>query len=243
MTNHDDTIAILPVAGAATRVHGGPKELVPVVLERVEGGLVPVPALAHTLRTCAAAGVTRAVVIVSPARLESVRWLGDGAAHGVSLAWVVQPEPKGLTDAVLRGLAWSGGRRAALLLPDTLHRPADALARVLAADGDATLGVFPTDRPEELGPVVLDGERVTRVLEKPTGACPSNTWGLMVLSPRFQGWLRARVAADPELGRPSIGTHVDAALAAGLDVRAVVFQDGRFLDLGTPRGLADWVAE
>jgi glucose-1-phosphate thymidylyltransferase len=237
------TVALLPAAGAAARVGGGPKELVPVVLEPAAGGLVPVPALAHAVGTCARAGIDRAVIVVSPARLESVRWLGDGAALGVAVAWVVQPEPLGLTDAVLRGLAWTGGERVALVLPDTLHAPADALARVLAEGGDVTLGVFPTDHPEELGPVAIGDGRVTAVLEKPTGPCPANTWGLMALSPRFQAWLADRVARSPDLGRVSIGLHADAALRAGLDVRAVVFPDGRYRDLGTPRSLADWVAE
>ncbi len=235
-------IAILPAAGSASRLRGAVKELLPVVLEPADGGLVPVPALAHALRTCAAAGIGRAVAVVSPAKLELVRWLGDGRACGLSLGWVVQPEPVGLTDAVLRGLAWAGGRRAVVVLPDTLYRPADALSRVLAASGDVVLGVFPTDRPHELGPVVLDGDRVVRVLEKPSGPCPPNTWGLLALSSRFQGWLADRVAAEPELGRLSIGAHADAAIEAGLEVRAVAFPGGSYRDLGTPRSLADWVA-
>jgi glucose-1-phosphate thymidylyltransferase len=241
-----DVVAILPAAGAATRLRGAFKELLPLVFERGDdGGLLPVPALAHALRACARAGIRDAVAVVSPAKLELVRTLQDGSELGLSIAWVVQPQPAGLTEAIVRALRWTAGRRVLLVLPDAVIEPGTALRAVIEAPGDVVLGVFPTDRAHELGPVGLDPSdpsRVITVFEKPAGVHPANTWGLVMMSADFCVWLCERVARDPALGAWSIGLHVDAAVREGRDVRAVDFPTGSFRDLGTPRGLADWIA-
>ncbi|MCB9675874.1 MAG: NTP transferase domain-containing protein [Alphaproteobacteria bacterium] len=235
-----DAVALLPAAGAATRLDGVMKELLPIVFRRSDRGLLPVPALVHALENVAAEGFDRAIVVVSPAKLELVRVLGDGSELGLRIAWVVQPRPSGLSDAVVRGLEWTGGRRAVLLLPDAVFEPRSALRRVADDDADVTLAIFPTDRPQELGPVETDGNRVVRVLEKPDRDCPPNTWGIMGMSPRFQTWLTGRVRSDPALGALSVGPHVNDAISTGLSTRAFRMQ-GHYRDLGTPHGLEDWV--
>jgi len=242
MTSRPRTIAILPAAGAATRLDGAMKEMLPVVFRPAAGGLVPVPALLHSLQTVAEAGISRAIVVVAPSKLELVRLLMDGAESGVELCWVIQPEPAGLTEAIVRGLGWAGGSRAVLVLPDTLFAPTSALTDVAGHTADLALAVFPVDRPELLGPVVHDHGLVRQVLDKPSGPCPANSWGLIGMSPRFQRWLSTRVAADPALGRVPVGLHINDAIAAGLSTIALPY-DGWFRDLGTPRGLADWVLD
>jgi len=148
--------------------------------------------------------------------------------------------PRGLADALDATFAWVRDRDVCLVLPDTLVAPDDALARVKAeldaSRADLVLGVFPTDHPELLGPVrIADDGRVLDVLDKPARTDVRNTWGMAAWSPRFTALLHEAVGAEPEV---VLGAVFDRAVKTGLHVRAVAFADGRFVDVGTPAGLA-----
>ncbi len=122
------TTAVIPCGGRGTRVAslGGavPKELLPVAGK---------PLLQWTLEEAAAAGIERTVVVTSPAKPEIARFLSDrGSVRAPTV--VVQPEPRGLGDAVTCARA-VGTDAVAILLPDNLFRaaPGYPIARVLDA--------------------------------------------------------------------------------------------------------------
>ena len=221
---------LIPAAGMATRLGGQLKELV-----EVRGAPVIHASLAQLRR----AGVNRAVVVIAEHKLELARALGDGTAFGLALAYVMRA-PRGLTDALDAARSWLVNDDACLVLPDTLLGPDDALARICAecaaANADLVLGVFPTDRPLELGPVrvAADGN-VVEVLDKPASTDLRNTWGMAAWSPRITQLIADAVASDPKI---VLGAVFQRAIERGLRVRAVTFDDGYFIDVGTPAGLA-----
>jgi glucose-1-phosphate thymidylyltransferase len=123
--------------------------------------------------------------------------------------------------------------------------PSSALAevhsRLLETGADVVLGVFPVDEPERLGPVEIgpDGS-VIRVLDKPGSTPHRNTWGVASWTARFTSfcgdWAAAQRKEHPD-GELALGHAFEAARKEGLSVRAVFFEGGQFLDVGTPRGL------
>lgn len=239
-------IGIIPAAGLGTRLLplAYPKELLPITYCDRDGAIVPRPVLQASLDQMRLAGVTQCVLVVAEWKLELVRVFGDGAAVGVSIAYVVRGTPRGLSDAILAARPWLGDRDACLALPDTLLRPDDALARVRAeremSGADLVLGVFPTDHPEQLGPVrVASAGRVAEVLDKPAITDLRNTWGIAIWSPKFTELLAREVAAAPEDAKPVLGAVFQRAIEAGMSVRAVTFDDGHFVDVGTSAGLAE----
>lgn len=240
-------IGILPAAGAGTRLapFRYPKELLPVVFSpSADGTVQPRLAIERALEVMACAPVDRAVVVIADWKLDLVRVLGDGRAHGVPVAYVHRAEPRGLPDAIDAAWPWVADRPCALVLPDTVFEPRDALdriARTLLTEGlDLVLAVFPTDRPHALGPVRHDSDgEVQAVLDKPSGPCPPNTWGAAAWSGRFGRWLHAHVDGDVDV---PLGTWFDRARAAGMRVRAVPFPEGRYIDVGTARALAELLA-
>jgi len=243
-----DAVGIIPAAGLGTRLRPFryPKELLPITFAEAPGGLRPMLAIEVALRALLAAGVTHALTVVSSTKLELVRLLGDGSALGMHLAYLHQADALGLADAVDRAFPWVDQRSCFLVLPDTLFSPPDALLQVrdLLEEGDAdlVLGLFPTDRPEQLGPVRIDGEgRVVEVLEKPSQTDLGNTWGIAGWGPRFTDFLHHRCQAEPEARRASIGLAFHAAAQADLDVRAVFFPHGTYRDVGTAQALAELV--
>jgi glucose-1-phosphate thymidylyltransferase len=108
----------------------------------------------------------------------------------------------------------------------------------LSSHADLVLGVFPTPTPEQLGPVRVDSDgRVTQILDKPKTTDLKNTWGMAVWSPRFTGLLHEEVAKSPEDAKPTLGSVFQQAVDRNFNVRALLFDDGRYLDVGTPDGL------
>lgn len=103
-----------------------------------------------------------------------------------------------------------------------------------ARGADLVLGVFPTAKPKELGPVRFDAEmRVTEVQDKPAETDLANSWGMAVWGARFSEMI---VAAAPNA---NLGLLFHQAAQNGLIVVACWFADGEFHDVGTPKGLAE----
>ena len=206
------------------------------------GALEPRPICELAFQAIRQTGAERCITVVSPEKLEVVRVLG-ASQSAMALAYVVQPEPGGIPQALACARPWLENDDVVFAMPDTIVLPADALARVheqrVSSNADVMLGVFPTDEAERLGPVEIDADgKIVRIHDKPARAPEKNTWGVASWSPRFTAfccdWDSSRVATG---GEGAIGHAFEAARAAGLDVRATAFAAGRFLDIGTPRGL------
>jgi glucose-1-phosphate thymidylyltransferase len=236
-------IGVIPAGGLGTRLAplGYPKELLPIVYAGDDGRAVPRPVLLSSLDQMHAANVEQCIVVIADWKLELVRVLGERQSD-IALAYVVRQVPRGLADAIDATYAWTADRDVCLALPDTLIEPADALARIgstLASTGaDLVLGVFPTDRPEQLGPVRIEADgRVREVQDKPAKADDDmrNTWGIAAWSPRFGALLHELASDDPGV---ILGVVYQRAVERGLDVRAVKFDGGSFIDVGTPEGLS-----
>jgi glucose-1-phosphate thymidylyltransferase len=237
-------VGFMPAAGRGVRfgASGYAKELFPLLFEDAGANtLEPRPICELALRAIRSAGAERCVTVVSPDKLEVVRVLG--AVHrGMALAYVVQPEPGGIPQALEHARPWLDGEDVVFAMPDTVVFPIDALSRVhaerIAKGADVMLGVFPTDEAARLGPVEVDETgKITAIHDKPAKPPASNTWGVASWSARFTTfcceWNQKRGASS----EGAIGHAFEAARTSGLDVRACVFDGGSFLDVGTPHGL------
>lgn len=234
-------IGVIPAAGLGSRLAplGYPKELLPIIYTVDAGRAVPRPVVLASLEQMHRAGITQCIIVVAEWKLELVRVLGESAA-GVALSYVVRSVPRGLADAAAAPAPWLADRDVCLALPDTLVAPDDAIARVRAAKDDSladlVLGVFPTDEAERLGPVRVRADGVVlEVLDKPAATDLRNTWGVAIWSPRFGEFLHDALAREDSV---VLGDVFHRAAGAGLAVRAVAFPEGRFIDVGTPEGLA-----
>jgi glucose-1-phosphate thymidylyltransferase len=65
------------------------------------------------------------------------------------------------------------------------------------------------------------------------------TWILAVWSPAFTEFLHESVRAKPERGEGEwyVGDVFRSAIADGMPVTGAVFEDGRYVDIGTPEDL------
>ena len=230
------------------RPYRSPKELFPLLIAGGADGktATPYPICKFALDGMATAEVDRCIAVISEGKHETIRVLGDGADYGVALGYVVQPEPKGLTNVIRCAQPWLEGADVLFAMPDTVLFPTEALrdlhAARKAAGADLMLGVFATEEPGRLAPVEHEADgTVIAIHDKPEHPPVANTWGVLSWSPAFTDFC-AQWDAERVGDREGVLSHaMEAARRAGLDVRAYPVQGGIFRDVGTPEGLTETV--
>lgn len=151
-------VAVIPVAGAGTRLkphtHTVPKALLAVAGK---------PILGHILDQVAEAKPAKVVLVVGPGTQgDRLREYGR-AREDLRVESVVQERPLGLGHAVAQARGAVGEAPVLIILGDTIVR-AD-LAQLVA--GGSKIGVRAVEDPRRFGVVVIDGERITALAEKP----------------------------------------------------------------------------
>ena len=223
---------IIPAAGLGKRfVASGvtsPKELLRL------GGR---PLIGHALVEARRAGFEAAVVVVSPAK-EALRNFLTGSDLPLPVEVVVQPEPRGIGDAVLR--CWSG-QPIGVLLPDDVVLVSNHWAELIqlnAKSGAAALCVRPVSNElaGRFGIVERQGDLVVRVIEKPA---PGTTASNLAIFGRYVATDRviAGLAASQVPGELELTYGFAAAINTAEGVRAVDFR-GDIFDCGTPEDYA-----
>jgi glucose-1-phosphate thymidylyltransferase len=226
---------IIPAAGAGSRIQplAFSKELLPVGSRRDGAVLRPRAVSEYLIERLVAGGATRLCFVISPGKSDILEYYG-GAVDGVPVAYVVQPKPAGLCDALFRALPLvSVDEPVVVGLPDTVWFPADALAAV--PHDRLSFLLFPVTHPELFDAVVHDDDgRVHEIQVKQPGARSSWIWGAFkmpghVFHELHQLWRR------PRRGDEYVGTLVNAYLAAGGE--AVGVRAGQaYVDVGTLGG-------
>lgn len=156
---------IILVSGTGTRLHpitrGVSKQLVPVYDK---------PMVYYPLSTLMLAGIREILVITTPEDADSFRrLLGDGTQFGITIDYVVQPEPDGLARAFVLGADHIGTECAALVLGDNIfHGPGlgTSLNRFAGLDGGAVFAYRVSD-PGAYGVVEFADGRAISIEEKP----------------------------------------------------------------------------
>ena len=140
--------------------HTNAKQLIPVA---------NTPILFHVLRSIADAGIDDVGIVVGSTADEVRAAVGDGSAFGIRVTYIPQDAPLGLAHAVLTARDFVAGEPFVMYLGDNVivegitsfvhgfeqHRP------------DAQIFLARVPEPERFGVVVLDGDRVVRLVEKP----------------------------------------------------------------------------
>ncbi len=239
------------MAGEARRLGPLPlsKELLPVAVVKATGssaGGTPRLELAceGLLSALAAAGVRRALLAVTPDKLDVPRHLRSGASYGLALAYPVIEGSRSMPETVCRALVFAGDAPVVLGFGDVLFEPAEAMGALLSelerGRDDVVLACFPATEPAttEMVDLAEDG-RVLRFEVRPEATELSFNWLLAAWRPSFSAFLPGWLAERPgDHGEPGLGEAFTAALAAGMSIRGLSFPAGRYLDLGTAEGLA-----
>jgi glucose-1-phosphate thymidylyltransferase len=157
---------IILAGGAGTRLRPATsvmsKQLLPVYDK---------PMIYYPLSLLMLAGIREVLVISGPDHLPLYQqMLGDGGDLGIDLRYAVQDRPGGLPEAFLVRPEFVGDQPVCLVLGDNLFHGA-GLAETLRAEqrlvDGCTLFGYPVNDPSAYGVACLDGDRLTRIDEKP----------------------------------------------------------------------------
>lgn len=259
-----DVVGLLPAAGTASRLGAIPcsKEVLPVGFTSAEGDGRPRPRAAAEplLAAVGRAGADRAFVVVRTGKWDVPAFLETAEAPGPRRAYVVTLGTAGVPFTLASAVPFLEGARVLFGFPDILFEPEDAFARLLDRQeergADLVLGLFPAGRPEKMDMVRLGPDGGVRSLViKPEATDLRYTWILAAWTPAFTdflaGWCRDRRARYGRPGEggsgeataePHLGHVVRDALDGPVEVEAVIFDEGRYVDIGTPAELASAMA-
>lgn len=155
---------IILAGGSGTRLHpitlGTSKQLLPVYDK---------PMIYYPLSTLMLSGIREILVITTPHEAPQFkRLLGDGSQWGIALEYAVQPQPRGLAEALIIGADFIESSSVALILGDNIFfgpGMGTSLQRMKARPG-ATVFAYQVENPEDFGVLEFDSSGVVVSLEE-----------------------------------------------------------------------------
>lgn len=226
---------IIPAAGAGSRIQplAFSKELLPVGSRRDGETERPRAASEYIIERMILGGADKICFVISPGKSDIISYYGGGVGD-VDFAYVVQPRPGGLCDAIFRALPVISPDESVLIgLPDTIWFPEEGL-RELPQDVLSFL-LFPVEHPEFFDAVVTNKNgRVKEIQVKKPGASSNWIWGafkmpMRILRQLFDLWI------ERDRQDEYIGTLVNAWLARGGVAQGVRVGES-YVDIGTLHG-------
>jgi glucose-1-phosphate thymidylyltransferase len=226
---------IVPAAGRGSRIQplAFSKELLPVG-SRLDAGIErPCAVSEYLLERMVLAGADKICFVISPGKSDIMEYFGASYA-GAAIAYVVQPRPAGLCDALFRAAPLITPAESVVVgLPDTIWFPDNALREL--ADDCLSLLLFPVKNPEVFDSVSTDGDgRVQTIEVKATRPLSHWVWGAFKMPGHILHAL-SRLWKERAEEDEYFGTLVNAYLASGGPVRAVKAGTD-YVDVGTLGG-------
>ena len=243
-------IGLIPAAGVARRLGrvSQSKEILPVVFgsPRAAGPETAKPACTYLLSGLSGAGVSKAFIVVRAGKWDVPATLAKNPIPGMDLSYIVIEESAGVPWTLDRAYRFVCGSDVVMGFPDILIRPPTFYRQLVdelrAGRSDVVLGVMATNNPSKVDVVqIADCGKVLSIRPKPDDLSVAKAWIAAAWRPSFSDYLHEylintslRSSVETEL---QIGDILAASLTE-LDVRALEFDDGRFIDIGTPEDLA-----
>ena len=253
--NEREVVGLVPAAGRADRLGALPcsKEIFPLGFGAgADGTARPRPVCGRLLENFARAGVSRAFILLRKGKWDVPELLGDGSEVGLPLAYLAFEATANVPETLDRAYPFVSEATVALGFPDIVVEPADAfrplLHRLRTTGAQVVLGLFPTDQSWKADMVEIDDrQRVRRIVIKQAETCLRFTWSIAVWGPEFSRYLHEYVTDGRNAGGSTTtetypGDVIQAAIDDGMTVLGERFEQGSFLDVGTPEDLRRAVA-
>jgi glucose-1-phosphate thymidylyltransferase len=226
---------IVPAAGAGSRIQplAFSKELLPVGSRVDHEAEHPRAVSEYLVERMIAGGAAKICFVISPGKSDILGYYG-GQIGDADIAYVVQPRPAGLCDALFRALPLVAPDEHVLIgLPDTIWFPENGFAQL--PDDVLSFLLFAVERPEFFDAVVADEDGEVREIQvKRHDASSDWIWGAVKMPGRVFRELH-ELWREPNRGDEYLGTLVNAYLARG--GRAFGLRAGEaYVDVGTLHG-------
>jgi len=201
------------------------------------------------------AGVKRAFFVLRSGKWDIPAYLGDGTLVGLDLAYVMMGKPFGPPYTLDQAFPFVQNEIIAFGFPDILFKPDDSFIQLLArqnsSKADVILGLFPAHDCRQMDMVDLHSDgRIRSILLKPLQTELRYAWICAMWTPVFTSFMHQYLATfqqatfsgdtlqhQPAQAELSVGAVLQASIEQGLRAEGVLFNDGTYVDIGTPDGL------
>jgi glucose-1-phosphate thymidylyltransferase len=234
----EELVGLIPAAGKGIRLGlPYPKELYPIIRDNRYK-----PISQFVLENLTAAQVAHVVIVINESKHQLMGFFGDGHRFGCHISYVVQEARENSNQSTSPGLGHAldaayhlvRGKTVLFGMADTIMEPVDLFAQMLAnssPEDDLIMGLFPTERPHKFGMTAFDANgRIPYIIDKPKETDLTHMWGCIIWRPSFtehlHDCLNCGEVAD-------FAVVMNNAIRAGMRFRAVRFDKGTYLDLGT----------
>lgn len=251
--NIQSAIGLIPAAGEGKRISPlpGSKELYPIGFRVAkDGSLRPKVVCHYLLESMRLAGIRRAYALLRANKWDIPAYFGDGSLVDMNLGYLVVSSLHGVPYTLDRAYEFVQDAVITLGFPDIIFQPQDAFVRLLAhlsdSEADLVLGVVPFSQPHKGGMVDFDANGcVSTVLDKPLQSTLRYSWFTAVWTPSFTEFLHQYLDDKPIVPSQEvlINDTIQSAIDNGLKVEVEVFENGSFLDIGTPEDLVRAVGD
>lgn len=206
--------------------------------------LLPVydkPMIYYPLSILLLAGIREIALISTPYDIDDYRnLLGDGSKFGISITYVVQPEPKGLAEAFVLCEDFIGNDSVCLILGDNVfygQTLSVLLRKAVDIKEGATVFGYPVMNPCSFGVVEFDADgKVISIEEKP--AQPKSNYAVPGLYFYDNSVVEIAKSVKPSpRGELEITSVNDVYLQQGKLNVILMGRGVAWLDTGSPEGL------
>jgi glucose-1-phosphate thymidylyltransferase len=256
---YSERIGLIPAAGEASRISPLPcsKELFPLGFRQINQGrsIRPKVVCHYLLEKMQIAGVAKAYVILRKHKWDIPAYFGDGRLFDMHLAYLMLGLPFGVPYTLDQAYPFLQDAMVVFGFPDIIFKPDDAFLRLLSrqaeSGADVVLGLFLAHRPQKMDMVELDADgRICGIKIKPKKSKLSYTWIIGVWTTVFTQFMhdylsdRQQLINTHETGKDRktkqelfVGDVIQAAIQDKMLIDTVIFEEGNYLDIGTPEDL------
>lgn len=226
---------IIPAAGSGTRIQplAFSKELLPVGSRFDTGTERPRAVSEYLVERMIRGGARKICFVIAPGKSDILEYYG-GRVGLADIAYVVQPHPGGLCDAIFRALPLvHPTETVAVGLPDTIWFPENGLCALDAKRLSFLL--FPVEHPEIFDAVVTDSKGIIHEIQVKHRSPGSHwVWGAFkmpgtILHTLFELWCERNRIDE------YIGSLINAYVSRGGEAHGVRAGEA-YVDVGTLHG-------
>jgi len=250
----DQIVGIIPAAGHATRLGHLPlsKEVYPIGFEKINGIDVPKVVSSYLLEDMSKARVTEFHFILRHGKWDIPAYYKSGARYNYNICYHIAEYSYGVPFSVNQAYPFIKDKIVTLGFPDILINPKTAYINIVdelnkSYDNSIVLGLIPSTKPEKGDMVVYDDMmRITDIFIKSADHTHLKyAWIIAAWRPEFSTFLNDFVKrelankSEAELLNKDyqMGETIIAAIKAGMKIKSVLFENGSFIDIGTPNDL------
>ncbi len=224
--------AVVLAAGEGVRLQPltftRPKHLLPVAGR---------PLIQHLIEAIRMAGINEILIVVRYKAEMISEFFGNGDKFGVKISYVQQGEEKGTADAVKAVEPYV--EEDFLLVYGDLLVENEVIKRVIKTHirekAEATLTVVPVESPQHYGILALQGNRVIKIVEKPTPEeAPTNLANAGIYALSTSIFDKIRRTSHSKRGEIEITDSLTLLINEGKTVLAVTIPKESWIDVGRP---------